>query len=253
MINLGSRMPTPAAGNPLPFDVAALDRPFNVAAIAAEPEKGVHTTHFSVVDKHGNVVSYTTTIENTWGTGITVPGWGFLLNNELTDFNFVPMFDPSTGNPGANDVAPFKRPRSSMSPSMLFKGDEPIAAYGSPGGATIINSVLNVTLNLIDHRMTIQQAIDAPRLSVTSALGTVSCEGGQPFMVPPVPASTFSELQALGHLMPAAGNCASTIGSVQLVAIDLRNGKRFGAADPRREGTVISLPRGRPWWRHDED
>jgi gamma-glutamyltranspeptidase/glutathione hydrolase len=243
LINLGTRMPTPTAGNPLPFDVASADRPLRLAAIPFEPEKGVHTTHFSVVDKDGNIVSYTTTIENTWGTGITVPGWGFLLNNELTDFNFIPAFNPSTGNPGANDVAPFKRPRSSMSPSILFKGDEPVAAYGSPGGATIINTVLNVTLNLIDHGMSIQQAIDAPRLSVTSAAGNVSCEGGAPFMQPPIPASTFAALATLGHLMPAAGSCLSTIGSVQAVVIDLQTGKQSGAADARREGTVIGLPR----------
>ncbi len=257
MINLGSRMATPAAGNPLPFETAALDRPFTVAALAAEPERDSHTTHFSVIDRDGNIVSYTSTIENTWGTGITVPGWGFLLNNELTDFNFVPAFDPSTGNPGANDVAPNKRPRSSMTPSILFKGDEPIAAYGSPGGATIINSVLNITLNLIDHGFTIQQAIDAPRLSVTSALGTASCESGQPFMLPPVPASTLTELKALGHFSNATTGvleCVATIGSVQAVVIDLATGARAGGADKRREGTVISLPRGgRPWWWHDDD
>ena len=98
-----------------------------------------------------------------------VPGYGFLLNNELTDFNMVPTYNPAQSNPGANDVAAFKRPRSSISPSILLKNGEPIAAYGSPGGATIINSVLQITLNLIDHGMTIQQAIDAPRISTTSA------------------------------------------------------------------------------------
>jgi gamma-glutamyltranspeptidase/glutathione hydrolase len=246
MINLDSRMPTPAAGNPLPFDVAGLDTKVRLAAIPFEEEKGVHTTHFSVVDKSGNIVSWTTTIEQTWGTGITVPGYGFLLNNELTDFNFTPAFNPATGNPGANDVAPNKRPRSSMSPSLLFKNDEPIAAYGSPGGSTIINSVLNVTLNLIDHGMTIQQAIDAPRLSVTSAGGTISCESGQPFMVPAISVAAQDGLRALGHLgLGATGTngCLATIGSVQGVVIDLQTGKQYGGADQRREGTVIGLPR----------
>jgi gamma-glutamyltranspeptidase/glutathione hydrolase len=188
-------------------------------------------------------VSYTTTIENTWGTGITVPGYGFLLNNELTDLNFVPTADPATGNPGANDVAPLKRPRSSMSPTLLFRHGKPVVAYGSPGGATIINSVLNTTLNLVDHGMELQQAIDAPRLSVTGAAGAVSCEGGQPFMQPALTAESFAALAALGHLMPAAGTCAATIGSVQGVAIDLRTGERWGGADQRREGTVIVVPR----------
>jgi gamma-glutamyltranspeptidase/glutathione hydrolase len=178
-----------------------------------------------------------------------VPGYGFLLNNELTDFNFVPALNPATGNPGANDVAPFKRPRSSMSPTIMFRNGRPLAAYGSPGGATIINSVLNITLNLIDHGMAIQQAIDAPRLSVTSALGTVSCEGTEAFMVPEIPIASQDALRNLGHLgLGGAGAlgtdaCLATIGSVQGVIIDLQTGKQFGGADQRREGTVIGLPR----------
>ena len=248
LINLNSRMATPAAGNPLPFNVASGTPTPRVmlAVIPYEDEKGVHTTHFSVVDKHGNVVSYTTTIENTWGTGITVPGYGFLLNNELTDFNFVPALNPMTGNPGANDVAPFKRPRSSMSPTIMFRNGRPMAAYGSPGGATIINSVLNITLNLIDHGMSIQPAIDAPRLSVTSAAGTVSCEGTESFMVPEISIASQDALRNLGHLgLGAQGTdgCLASIGSVQGVVIDLQTGKQYGGADQRREGTVIGLPR----------
>jgi gamma-glutamyltranspeptidase/glutathione hydrolase len=242
LIQPNARMATPAAGDPRPFDGRPHRGRTRFEPIGQEEEKGVHTTHFSVVDRWGNVVSYTTTIENTWGTGITVPGYGFLLNNELTDFNFAPTADPATGNPGANDVAPFKRPRSSMSPTLLFRHGKPVLAYGSPGGATIINSVLNTTLNLVDHGMDIQQAINAPRLSVTGAAGAVSCEGGQPFMQPAITAQTFSALAALGHLMPAAGSCAATIGSVQGVAIDLRTGERSGGADLRREGTVIVVP-----------
>lgn len=237
LINPEQRLGTVTAGNPLPCDVA-----FGVPAIrtmlaSLDEEKGIHTTHFSVVDKEGNVVSYTTTIENTWGTGITVPGYGFLLNNELTDFNFTPMRNEATGNPGANDVAPFKRPRSSMSPTMLFQNGEPVAAYGSPGGATIINSVLNVTLNLVDHGMSIQEAINAPRFSVTSAAGGITCEAG-------FSAATLQGLLSLGHAVPVQNgvpNCASRIGSVQGVVIDLRTGHQYGAADLRREGTVIGI------------
>ena len=106
--------------------------------------------------------------------------------------------------------------------------------------------MLNVTLNLLDHGMTIQQAIDAPRLSVTSAGGTISCEGGQPFMVPAFSIAAQDGLRALGHLgLGAAGTngCLATIGSVQGVIIDLQTGKQYGGADQRREGTVIGLPR----------
>jgi gamma-glutamyltranspeptidase/glutathione hydrolase len=236
LINPDQRLASAVAGDPRPCDSAAADdRPLRTAGL--EEEKGVHTTHFSVVDRHGNVVSYTTTIENTWGTGIIVPGYGFLLNNELTDFNFTPTRNEATGNPGANDVAPFKRPRSSMAPTMLFYKGKPVAAYGSPGGATIINSVLNVTLNLVDHRMSIQQAIDAPRWSVTSAAGAITCESG-------IPAETLQVLTALGHPVPqvnGAPACTSTIGSVQGVVINLKNGKQYGGADQRREGTVIGI------------
>jgi gamma-glutamyltranspeptidase/glutathione hydrolase len=237
LINPDQRLATATAGNPLPCDAETVTASTRIPVAPKEEEKGVHTTHFSVVDKHGNVVSYTTTIENTWGTGIIVPGYGFLLNNELTDFNFTPARNEATGNPGANDVAPFKRPRSSMSPTMLFWKDRPIAAYGSPGGATIINSVLNVTLNLIDHGMTIQEAIDAPRFSVTSAGGAITCESG-------FSAETLQRLVALGHQVPVVNGvptCNSRIGSVQGVVIDPRNGKQYGGADQRREGTVIGL------------
>ena len=192
---------------------------------------------------------YTSTIEYTWGSGITVPGYGFLLNNELTDFNFVPSADSATGNPGANDVAPGRRPRSSMAPTLLLKNGRPVAAYGSPGGATIINSVLNMTLNLVDHGMTPGQAIAAPRISVTSAAGNVACEGGEEFMQPRLSVAVQDHLRALGHLgLGEAGTdgCQETIGSVQAVFVDLNSGAQYGAADPRREGTVIRVSPGAP-------
>lgn len=228
-ISLTSRMATPGPGDPWAYEETS------GASAAAELEESLHTTHFSVVDKWGNVVSYTTTIEDIWGTGITVPGYGFLLNNELTDFNMQPRADAAIGDPGANDVAGGKRPRSSMTPTMLFRGDEPFAAYGSPGGARIINTVLGITLNLIDHQMSIQQAIDAPRISVTNPAGRVDLE-------PHFPQAAADGLAALGHPL----NPRLVIGSVQAVVIDLQTGKQYGGADSRREGTVIGLPRRGP-------
>jgi gamma-glutamyltranspeptidase/glutathione hydrolase len=239
LIQADRRMETPQAGDPTPWDKAAV-QPKVSRARADSP----HTTHFSVVDRWGNVVSYTSTIEFTWGSGITVPGYGFLLNNELTDFNFVPGFDAAAGNPGANDVSPGKRPRSSMAPMILFRNGKPVAAYGSPGGATIINSVLNVTLNLIDHGMSMQQAIAAPRLSVTHAAGRIGCEGGQAFMQPRFSIAAQDALRAQGHAgLGEAGTdgCQESIGAVQAVVIDLATGEHRGAADPRREGTVIRV------------
>lgn len=240
LIRADARMDTPPAGDPTPWEAAVPAKPARIRA------ESPHTTHFAVVDRWGNAVSYTSTIEFTWGSGITVPGHGFLLNNELTDFNFAPTADAAAGDPGANDVAPGKRPRSSMAPTMLFKDGKPVYAYGSPGGATIINSVLNVTLNLVDHGMTLQQAIDAPRVSVTHAAGEVSCEGGRTFMRPRIPAATQEALRALGHagLGDSGGEgCDKTIGSVQAVSLDPAAGAHDGAADPRREGTVVRIRR----------
>jgi gamma-glutamyltranspeptidase/glutathione hydrolase len=240
LIKTDSRMETPQAGDPLPWNSSPIVRPAPSRTLQESP----HTTHFSIADRWGNVVSYTSTIEYTWGSGITVPGYGFLLNNELTDFNFSPSADATAGSPGANDVAPYKRPRSSMAPLLLLKNGKPVAAYGSPGGATIINSVLNVTLNLIDHGMPLQQAIEAPRLSVTHAAGKISCEGGSPFMQPAFSVAAQDALRTLGHIglgEMGTNGCQDSIGSVQAVAVDLTTGAHDGAADPRREGTVIRV------------
>jgi gamma-glutamyltranspeptidase/glutathione hydrolase len=111
----------------------------------------------------------------------------------LTDFNTAPSTNPFTGDIGTNDVEPNKRPRSSMAPVIVIAPNgEPIAAFGSPGGSTIINSVLNIAMNLIDHKMTVQDAIDAPRVSVTSAASTVALENG-------FPQGTIAGLAGLGY------------------------------------------------------
>ena len=240
-ITAGVRLdPNPSAGDPRPYEIAGLT-PGTAIAMALPQETENGTTHFSVVDKWGNVVSYTNTIESGYGIGVfagyekadgSFRNHGFLLNNELTDFNLAPSTNPYTGTFGYNDVEPDKRPRSSMAPTMLFTPDgKPFLAYGSPGGATIINSVVNVTINLIDHRMSLQQAIDAGRISVAAANSNVTLENR-------FPAATADALRALGY-----GVSTGDVGSVQAVLIDQKTGKQYGAADDRREGTVIGLPR----------
>src|SRR3954453_10941339 len=149
-----------AAGDPTPFNGGA-------AAAAYQSSTGdqeQHTNHLVVSDKHGNVVSYTNTIEQIAGSGITLANRGFLLNNELTDFNFA------TGT--ANSVQANKRPRSSMSPTIVTKGGRAVEAIGSPGGSTIITTVTQTLLNQLDFGMSLPAAIEAPRASQTNGAST---------------------------------------------------------------------------------
>jgi len=131
--------------------------------------ENAHTTHFTVSDKDGNVVSYTFTIESWGGSGIVVPGYGFLLNNEMTDFDF--------SGPRPNVPEAGKRPRSSMAPTIALKNGKPAFTIGSPGGSTIITTVLQTIVNYVDFGMPMDAAINAPRLSERNG-ATTSVEPG---------------------------------------------------------------------------
>src|SRR4051795_3893042 len=150
--------------------------------------EGPSTTHLTVADDEGDVASYTLTIEQTGGSGITVPDRGFLLNNELTDFNFAPA-DPAVPEP--NLPAPGKRPRSSMSPTIVLHGGAPVLAVGSPGGSTIITTVLQTLVNRIDRHLDLAAAIAAPRASQRNSATT---DAEPAFIEAYGPA-----LEALGH------------------------------------------------------
>ncbi len=128
--------------------------------------ESTETTHFSVVDKQGNAVSMTYTLEQSYGTKIVAEGLGFLLNNEMGDFNAIPGLTNSRGRIGTepNTIAPGKRMLSSMTPTIVARDGKPVLAIGSPGGRTIINTVLQVILNVIDHGMNVAQAIEAGRI-----------------------------------------------------------------------------------------
>ncbi|MES2742836.1 MAG: gamma-glutamyltransferase [Pseudomonadota bacterium] len=130
--------------------------------------ESAHTTHLTVSDKEGNIVSYTFTIESWGGSGIVVPGYGFLLNNEMTDFDF--------SGPHPNVPEAGKRPRSSMAPTIVFKNGKPAFTIGSPGGSTIITTVLQTIVNHIDLGMTMDQALNSPRLSQRNG-GVTDTEG----------------------------------------------------------------------------
>jgi len=183
--------------------------------------EGPSTTHLTVADRWGNVVSYTFTIESIGGSGITVPGYGFLLNNELTDFNFTPGT--------ANSPDGGKRPRSSMSPTIVTSAGKPIVAVGSPGGSMIITTVLQILLNDLDFGMTLPEAIAAPRASQRNTANV--------FAEPAFIASPEGQaLRVLGH------NYTSTpeIGAATGIAF-LANGLLQAVAEPVRRGAGSAM------------
>ncbi|MFE5670620.1 gamma-glutamyltransferase [Agromyces sp. NPDC056523] len=209
--------PVPAA----PLDAAGCD----VAAAAATLDQGVSTTHLSVVDRWGNAVAYTLTIEATGGSGMTVPDRGFLLNNELTDFNFTPI---SPTEPGPNLPAPGKRPRSSMSPTIVLDGGDVRYVVGSPGGSMIITTVTQVLLNRIDLGMTLPEAVAAPRASQRN---TASVAAEQAFRD-----AYESALGAYGHTFTSSAE----IGAVAAIEVDA-DGLMTAVAEPVRRGGGTGL------------
>ncbi len=179
------------------------------------------TTNLTVADRWGNVAEYTLTIESTGGSGITVPGYGFLLNNELTDFNFVPA---TAGVPDPNLPGPGKRPRSSMSPTIVVDGHRPVLALGSPGGATIITTVTQVLLGYLDRDLSLVDAIAAPRLSSRNGAGSQA----EPAIIN---GPDGAGLVALGHTLSATPEIGAA------TAIRLLPGGRFeAAAETTRRG-----------------
>jgi gamma-glutamyltranspeptidase/glutathione hydrolase len=219
--------PQHAATKPVP--AGSPDGQYSRCAQGSSVEKrpdteGRSTTHMVAADKWGNVVSYTLTIEQTGGSGITVPGRGFLLNNELTDFSAVPNpTDP-------NRVEAGKRPRSSMSPTIVLRGGKPYIALGSPGGSTIITTVLQTLTNRLDRGMTLPEAIAAPRASQRN---TASVTAEQAFID-----RYGASLAPYGHTFTPAGapgSSASEIGAVAALEF-LPGGAILAAAEPSRRG-----------------
>ncbi|WLQ39597.1 gamma-glutamyltransferase [Streptomyces laculatispora] len=195
--------------------------------------EGENTTHLTTADKWGNVVAYTLTIEQTGGSGITVPGRGFLLNNELTDFSFAPA-DPAVHDP--NLPGPAKRPRSSISPTIVLKHGQPVLALGSPGGATIITTVLQSLIGRVDRGLPLVDAIAAPRASQRNA-ATTELEPG--LWNSPVRA----QLEALGHVFKPNPEIGAATGVQRLP-----DGRWLAAAETERRGggsAMVVTPSGR--------
>lgn len=193
---------------------------------ARQPEEGPNTNHFVVTDRWGDTVSYTNTIEQLAGSAITVPGHGFLLNNELTDFDFTPLQE---GVPDPNLPAGGKRPRSSMSPTIVLKHGKPYIAVGSPGGASIITTVVQVLVNRLDFGMSLPDAVAAPRASQRNSATT---QAEPAFLDEP----TTPGLEALGQKFAVS----DTSGLDPTIKIDPRIGA-VAALEYRPDGTVQAV------------
>ncbi|OFI38116.1 gamma-glutamyltransferase [Arthrobacter sp. SW1] len=210
-----------------PGDVTNYDGacPAAAAAFAEEADtENISTTNLTVADKWGNVAEYTLTIEQTGGSGIVVPGRGFLLNNELTDFSTV--YNPAD----PNRIEPGKRPRSSMSPTIILEDGKPFLALGSPGGSTIITTVLQTILNRVDRGMTTPEALAAPRAAQRNT-ANVTAE-------PEFITAYGSQLAPFGHKLVPSGDAftsAAEIGAATAIEF-LPDGGLLAAAEPRRRG-----------------
>ncbi len=195
------------------------------------PYESSETTHLSVVDGEGNAAALTYTLENSYGNGVTVAGLGFLLNNEMDDFTAKP------GAPNgseliqgeANIIAPGKRPLSSMTPTIVTRDGRLVLVTGSPGGPTIISTVLNVLLGVLEYKMSVERAVEMPRFHHQWLPDRIRMEnsGFSP--------DTLALLRARGHEL----EFREEWGGAHSIAVDPRDGTLLGAADPRRGGKAV--------------
>jgi len=187
------------------------------------------TTHYSVIDKYGNAVSVTTTINSGYGSGITVTGAGFILNNEMDDFSSKPGVPNMFGLIGneANAIEPYKRPLSSMTPTIVLKEKRPYLILGTPGGSTIITTVFQNILNVVLHNMNIKEAVDAPRFHSQWLPDQIDYEKNS------LSKKTANKLKLLGHKLDQRGY----IGEANGIMID--DGLYWGGADRRGENTAV--------------
>ena len=198
--------------------------------VAAGPlaEESPQTTHLSVVDPGGSAVAITTTINGNFGSGVTVKGAGFLLNNEMDDFTSRPgvpnMFGLLQGE--ANSIAPGKRPLSAMTPTLVKQDGKVLLVLGSPGGPTIINTVLQIILNVLDEGMDLYEAVDEPRIHHQWMPDRIVAETGA------LSREVEAQLESLGHEVVYRGR----IGDAHCIRVDPASGLREGVADPRLWG-----------------
>lgn len=184
-------------------------------------ELDAHTTHLSVIDKDGNVVSLTQTLGTFFGSGFTTAG--VLMNNALMNFSFTSKM---------NDVEPNKRPRSSIAPTIILKDDKPIIAVGSPGASRIITTVVQMIVNLLDFKMTAEEVNFAPRFFCQKFDDYLYVESR-------IPQNIIDELKRMGHNVQVLGDYDLFFGGAQLITVDPLTGTYYGSADPRRGGIAV--------------
>ena len=203
-------------GNPFSYQTDPSPSGSGWAAAVAESTEGLSTTHLTVADGDGNIVSHTLTIESTGGSGIVVPGYGFMLNNELTDFDAIA--------PHPNSPEPGKRPRSSMAPTIVKAPDGRLIAFGSPGGSSIITTVLGIAVNMMDFGMELNDAITFPRISQRN--------GGSTWVDQQLNQTDLGmALSELGHPLTPIDEIGAATGIV--IHSD---GRMLAAAEPKRRG-----------------
>jgi gamma-glutamyltranspeptidase / glutathione hydrolase len=211
------------------IDAAKATESMQIEAFSAAKNEGSDTTHFSVVDEEGNVVAVTYTLNDGYGSGVTVPGAGFLLNNEMDDFTAKLGATNAYGlaQGPANLIEPGKRPLSSMTPTIVLKDGKPYLVLGAPGGSRIITAVLQVMLNVLDFHMNVQDAIDFPRVHAQWNGPRLEVERG-------VSPDTIAVLRKMGYEIQP-GN-PPIIARVE--AILMKDGWLLGAHDSRGQGKI---------------
>jgi gamma-glutamyltranspeptidase/glutathione hydrolase len=204
--------------------------------VPGQPQNDAGTTHLSTTDGQGGAVALTMTINTPFGSGMTVPGTGIILNNEMDDFSVAPGTPNTYGLidvKGANSIAPGKRPLSSMSPTFLVKDGKLFMVTGSPGGPRIISTTLQAILNVVDYGMSVSAAVAAPRIHHQWLPNRISVE-------PELPADVVEGLRDRGHEVKDRGRRWS---AAESIVIDPETGMHLGGNDPRRDGLAKGFDR----------
>ncbi len=207
------------------------------AFVAAVRTEKMETTHFSVVDEAGNAVGNTYTLNGAYGSGVTIPGTGILMNNEMDDFTSKPGVPNAYGliQGEANAIVPGKRPLSSMTPTFVFKDGALVLLTGSPGGGTIINTVFQIVTNFIDFEMPVAQAVEAPRINHQWMPDLITFERYG------ISADTAAALKLRGHTLKERTSYEGAYqGDGETIALDPKTGLKLGATDPRRADAKAS-------------